>query len=122
MRDTLDGTDGVVFKGFFAVPASGSYRFKMTCDDQCKMKFDKVKSATTAEWTTAFLTPEYKATLTEIATDTFIGGFRNYWDETDITNGNKPTSDWINMSKGDSHYFEVVFVDYGGSDYVNVAV
>jgi hypothetical protein len=121
-RDTLN-YDGMVFKGFFAVPAGGDgdYRFKMTCDDECKMNFH-MSDTTHADWITQTGDDTYRANMVEIATATYRSGYRNYWSDRDIAYGSKPVSDYITLVGGQFHYFEVSFIEYGWSDYLNVGV
>ena len=60
--------------------------------------------------------------MTEIATDSWRGGYRHYWSLDDTSYGSKPVSDYITLVSGAAHYMEVLMYESSGSDYINVGV
>ena len=100
------------FQGFFNAPATGNYRFFMSCDDKCKLHMD-----TTPYNAAAPVEP----TLTEIAWRNSAGGWRDYF-STPSDSFNQFESAWVVLTAGESYYLEAEHLQYTGGEHISVSV
>ena len=89
---------GTLSKGWFKAPATGNYKFYISCDDACRLYLDAAnkfdKSAPT------------EPTRERIAIRHWATGWRNYLVVPDADASNQYQSDWIPMEEGEFYSIE----------------
>lgn len=96
-------------EGWFKAPATGKFRFYITCDDYCQLDLDSTNPYDEAT------PPTYKRV--KIAYNSGAIDFRD-WRRTN----SQHRSDWISLVKGKSYSMLGKHVEYTGDDHFTVSV
>ena len=96
---------GSRYRGWFIAPATTNYRFYMSCDDRCTLKFNNVSD-----------TSENPATIIEDLSAAWTPRRHYYWP------GKKQISDWHALTEGQAYYIEGLHYDYNGNNHFSVGV
>jgi len=100
---------GNLMEGFFKAPATGKYRFYITCDDNCELQFD---AANPYDTTTP---PTY--VYTKVAYRSGAVAFRDIH-----RTGSKTVSDWIDLVKDKRYSMQGKHIEGSGDDHMTVSV
>jgi hypothetical protein len=105
---------GTVTKGWFKAPATGNYRFFISCDDACNLHLDQtnkfVKDA------------PVEPSREQIAIRHWATGWRNYLLTPGEEDSNQYQSDWIPMEEGEFYSIEGFMLEYSSGDHFTVSV
>lgn len=96
---------GSRYRGWFIAPATTNYRFYMSCDDRCTLKFNNVSD-----------TSENPATIIDDLSAAWTPRRHYYWP------GKKQISDWHALTEGQAYYIEGLHYDYNGNNHFSVGV
>jgi len=96
-------------EGFFKAPATGKFRFYITCDDNCELQFDAANPYDAAT------PPTY--VYTKIAYRSGAVGFRDIH-----RTGSKTVSDWIDLVKDKRYSMQGKHIEGTGDDHMTVSV
>ena len=80
---------GMTWDGFFKAPATGEYRFYISCDDPCELFMDKTNPLSSG------VTPN----LEEIANRDWADSWRRYFDPPNEGDTNQYISEWIPLEQ-----------------------
>ena len=98
-----DGSYGNIFSGYFKAPATGRYRFYMSCDDTCSLSLGNEA-----------MNPLSLAVILQL--DRY-SGYRNYF-----TVSGSRISSWITLTKDNYYPIEAKHVQITGADHFTVSV
>ena len=103
-----------VSRGWFKAPATGNFRFYISCDDACNFHFDE---------TTPFdsVAPT-EPVLTEKANRNSASEWRHYFMTPDVSDENQYISDWVALTEGEFYKMEGYMMEYSGDDHFTVSV
>ena len=81
---------GRLITGYFKAPATGNFRFKVSCNHRCRLEFDvnAYEPSNPSE-------PTYSEIASALTTD-----WRQYYVENDEESSLKPISDWFSLEEG----------------------
>ena len=105
---------GISTKGWFKAPATGNYKFYISCDDACQLflddanKFDKEN----------YVAPD----ITQIAIRHSNTSWRNYILIPSEDSSHQYQSEWIAMEGGEFYAIEGFALQYTGGDHFTVSV
>lgn len=105
---------GTTTSGWFKAPATGNYRFFISCDDACRLyldannKFDKDAPV--------------EPTLEQIAIRHWATTWRNYLMTPEEGHSNQYQSEWIALEEGEFYMIEGFMLEYTGSDHFTVSM
>jgi len=99
-----NGPYGNVFSGYFVAPATAAYRFMMSCDDVCQIKFSNVS-----------MDPTQAQVVLSIGSHT---SYRAY----NYVFGDQLSTAWMNLTQGEAYFFEVDHIQGYGGDHLTVAL
>jgi len=103
-----------VSRGWFKAPATGNYRFYISCDDACNLHFDE---------TTPFdATNPVEPSLTQKANRDSPTEWRHYFMTPDAADASQYISDWVALTEGEFYKIEGYLMEYSGDDHFTVSV
>ena len=102
-KDIRNYYSGNVYTGYFKAPATASYRFYVSVDDEVEFYFSSVHQS-----------PLNKTLLYK---SPFWSSHRGYF----RVDGRLQTK-WLNLTKDELYYMEVIMVQYTGGDHLSIAV
>ena len=86
LQNQRDGPSGNIIDGYFRAPATGNYKFYMSCDDSCRLSLSTVN-----------LDPTAASAIITIGSAT---GYRSY-----LTTESRQSA-WIPMTVGQFYYIK----------------
>ena len=100
-----DSNMGSRYRGWFIAPATTNYRFYMSCDDRCTLKFNNATDNSTDPAT--------------IIADLSMAWHtkRQYY-----APGKNQKSEWHSLTAGEAYYIEGLHYDYNGNNHFSVGV
>ena len=105
---------GTVTKGWFKAPATGRYKFYISCDDACQLFIDSNNKFNKDS--------PVAPSLAQIAMRGSASGIRDYLMTPPPDNSWKYQSDWISMEGGEFYKMEGFMFEYTGDDHYTVSV
>lgn len=104
---------GNKLSGYFKPPATGNYRFTVSCDDHCYLDFDS------SPWIEGV-----EPTWTEIAYRIGASGWRQnqFENDPDTLDKLKVKSDWFFLLEGEFYPIRAWHIEGSGSDHVSVGM
>ena len=103
---------GTTWDGFFKPPATGDYRFYMSCDDPCELYMDKTNPLSSG---VDFVTEK-------IANRNWWTTWRNYYDPPAADHQNQFISDWISLTEGEHYKIFAQHTQGSGPAHITVSV
>ena len=101
-------------RGWFKAPATGNYRFYVSCDDACKLFLDE---------TTPFdAAAPVEPVMSEKANRSTASEWRHYFMSAEASDSSQHISDWIALTEGEFYRMEGYLLEYSGSDHFTVSV
>ena len=94
---------GQIWDGYFKAPATGEYRFYISCDDACQLRLDSASPLSMGA-------PFNPVT---IAIRWWASSWREYMDPPHIDDDNQYQSQWIQMTAGE--YYKIDAIHTQGS-------
>jgi N-acetylmuramoyl-L-alanine amidase CwlA len=86
-QNVKDGWSGNVYTGYFKAPATAKYRFYVSCDDECSVRFSTVNKDPSA--------------ATKVYTSDGWTSYRSY------LGGGRKITEWFNLNSAEYYYMEV---------------
>lgn len=103
-----------ISKGWFKAPATGNFRFYISCDDACNFHFDENTPFNAAN--------PVEPTLTEKASRVWPTEWRHYFMIPDASDANQYISDWVSLTEGEFYKIEGYMMETWGDDHFTVSV
>ena len=107
--------DGILSKGWFKAPATGNYRFYISCNEACLLEMDELTPYDAASPT--------EPTLTNKAQRHWSTEWRHYFIPPDgVDTVNQYISDWVSLTEGEFYKVEGYAMEWSGGDHFTVSV
>ena len=103
-----------VSRGWFKAPATGNYRFYISCDDACNFHMDETTPFNAAS--------PVEPVLTEKANRSSASEWRHYFMTPDASDSSQYISDWVALTEGEFYKVEGYMMEYSGDDHFTVSV
>lgn len=103
---------GNSWDGYFKAPATGEYKFYISCDDACQLNFDSTNP----------LSSNLPFTPSTIAQRWWAGDWRDYFDPPSIDDDNQYISDWIMLTQDEYYKIDAYHTQGSGSAHFTVSV
>lgn len=107
-------TDGIDVLGWFKAPATGRFRFYISCDDKCELEFDATNKFNSEDPTTP--APEI------IAQRHSLTDWRHYFYPPAPESPDQYISDWIELEEGEYYKMNGYHFEWSGEDHFTVSV
>ena len=105
---------GISNKGWFKAPATGNFKFYMSCDDACQLFLDQTNKFDKEDYTA----PD----IAQIAIRHSASAWRDYIMVPDEGSSSQYQSEWIPMEAGEFYKIEGFHLEYGSSDHFTISV
>ena len=101
-------------RGWFKAPATGNYRFYISCDDACNLHLDEANPFDAA----APVEPD----MAQKANRSSATEWRHYFMTPETSDSSQYISEWIALAEGEFYKIEGYMMEYSSSDHFTVSV